>query len=493
MSLVEDFIRTPSVSLLDKCTKEQLLRIAEHYKIEVQDKRVKVKVKIFLMDSLVTQAVLPEEADTSEDEAEEGKKVLFSSAPLSFEQQKELLEMKLQHEKEMEQIKQKTELLKLELEQEKLKMSVREKKQFDVGSNLKLLPKFSESDPDLFFSLFERVADARDWSDSERTLLLQCVITGKAQEAYASLTVMESKNYEMVKSTVLRAYELVPEAYRQRFRNLKKKENQTYVDFMREMLVQFNRWCVASEVQTFKELCNLITIEQLKNCVPVSIATYITEKKVKTPQEAAILADEYCLTHKSVVGREDTQQTSGPGHTGKRFGWQGDSTLVKGEQGSGKQDDPNVCHYCHQSGHWKKDCVALKAREMLTGAQIKPAALAASVIPSPQLMVKTTGCDFKGEYAAFLSEGYVALPGKRAVRVNILRDTGALHTFIRQDVLPFSSASETGDFIFMQGMGMRIIPVPLHSMNIVCGLVGGEVVVGVRPQLPVEGVDIILG
>ncbi|XP_061589148.1 alpha-taxilin-like [Cololabis saira] len=42
-------------------------------------------------------------------------------------------------------------------------------------------------------------------------------------------------------------------------------------------------------------------------------------------------------------------------------------------------------------------------------------------------------------------------------------------------------------------MGMQIVPVPLHRMSIVCGLVSGEVVVGVRPELPVEGVDVVLG
>ncbi len=39
---------------------------------------------------------------------------------------------------------------------------------------------------------------------------------------------------------------------------------------------------------------------------------------------------------------------------------------------------------------------------------------------------------------------------------------------------------------------MTIIPVPVHRMELVCGLVSGEVAVGVHPALPVEGVDIIL-
>ena len=48
----------------------------------------------------------------------------------------------------------------------------------------------------------------------ERTLLLQCVLTGRAQLAYASLSVADSQVYNKVKTAVLKAYELVPEAYR---------------------------------------------------------------------------------------------------------------------------------------------------------------------------------------------------------------------------------------------------------------------------------------
>lgn len=79
-------------------------------------------------------------------------------------------------------------------------------------NNLRLLPKFSESFPDTFFSLFECIANARDLPDSDRTMLLQCILTSKAQESYSALSVAESKVYEVVKSAGLKVYELVPEA-----------------------------------------------------------------------------------------------------------------------------------------------------------------------------------------------------------------------------------------------------------------------------------------
>lgn len=41
---------------------------------------------------------------------------------------------------------------------------------------------------------------------------------GKAQEVCSTLSIEESLKYEVMKSAILRAYELVPEAYRQKFR-----------------------------------------------------------------------------------------------------------------------------------------------------------------------------------------------------------------------------------------------------------------------------------
>ena len=45
------------------------------------------------------------------------------------------------------------------------------------------------------------------------------------------MSVEECKSYDKVKHAILTAYELVPEAYRQKFRNLKKTDDQSYLEF----------------------------------------------------------------------------------------------------------------------------------------------------------------------------------------------------------------------------------------------------------------------
>ena len=73
----------------------------------------------------------------------------------------------------------------------------------------------------------------------------------------SSLSVEDSLVYEKVKSAILRVYELVPEAYRQRFRGLRKTAGQTFVDFAREKEILFDRWssaCRAEDIASVREL-----------------------------------------------------------------------------------------------------------------------------------------------------------------------------------------------------------------------------------------------
>lgn len=41
MAEIADFVEAPSEEFLDKCAKEELLRIAEHYEIEISGNRLK--------------------------------------------------------------------------------------------------------------------------------------------------------------------------------------------------------------------------------------------------------------------------------------------------------------------------------------------------------------------------------------------------------------------------------------------------------------------
>ena len=71
--------------------------------------------------------------------------------------------------------------------------------------------------------------------------------------------------------------------------------------------------------------------------------------------------------------------------------------------------------------------------------------------------------------------------------VTILRDTGASQSLNLGNALPFSSNSDIGETVLLQGAELRIFCVPLLKIHLSCDLVTGPVVVGVRPSFPILG------
>ncbi|KAL4009738.1 hypothetical protein ACER0C_003590 [Sarotherodon galilaeus] len=200
-----------------------------------------------------------------------------------------------------------------QLEVEALKMSSGQKthatkeipkvspERFDVSKHIALVPTFRETEVDSYFNTFEKVATALNWPRDMWPILLKCKLEGKAQEVVASLSLEQSMKYEVLKDTIVRAYELVPEAYRQKFRNHKKSSSQTYVEFAHEKGALFDKWCAANGVgDDYESLCELMLLEDFKNSLPERVIMFLNEEKVTSMSKAAVLADEFVLTHKNV-------------------------------------------------------------------------------------------------------------------------------------------------------------------------------------------------
>ncbi|XP_059907791.1 uncharacterized protein LOC132457555 [Gadus macrocephalus] len=431
---------------------------------------------------------------------------------LSFEQQKELLQMQLDNSNVLQQLQ--FERLRFTEENERARRSLEHKKlgleaqrldlirqgkitspgaaghKLDIATSLHLLPRFNEKDVDTFFLLFERVADTQDWPGSHRALLLQSRLTGKAQRAFSALTVEEARDYDLVKASVLRAYELIPEAYRQRFRNMRRLSDQTNVEFARELRLQCQRWCVACKVESYEELIDLIVLEQFKNTLPERVATYVAEKQATSESVAAVLVDEYELTHKAHMRSSNVRKVDFSTNRSVNVGAQ--SHQASGVDRSSRSDADEGCRYCHATGHSKWTCPVLKVKSKERFFEVKPDMLAVSPSDSSVDSLQPTGVN--SSYAPFVSSGFVSLKdGDDLVPVKILRDTGASESFIMESVLPFSPTSSSGRSLLVRGIDLTTFEVPLHRVKLFSELVEGELELGIRPALPVDDVHVILG
>ena len=130
---------------------------------------------------------------------------------------------------------------------------------FDVTKHIRLVPPFQEIEVDKYFLYIGKVAENLKWPKEHWTLLLQSLVIGKAREIYTHLSLEQNSDYDKVNELILKAYELVPEAYRQKLRNCRKENDQTHVEFARTKEKLFDRWSsiqkIGSDYPKLRQLC----------------------------------------------------------------------------------------------------------------------------------------------------------------------------------------------------------------------------------------------
>ncbi|KAJ8344037.1 hypothetical protein SKAU_G00313660 [Synaphobranchus kaupii] len=74
------------------------------------------------------------------------------------------------------------------------------------------------------------------------------------------------------------------------------------------------RWCSATKATDYDSLSELILMEEVKNSLPERLVVYLNEKKVLFLSLAAMLADEFVLTHKTVFSTPRNENRSAESH-----------------------------------------------------------------------------------------------------------------------------------------------------------------------------------
>lgn len=207
--------------------------------------------------------------------------------------------------------------------------------------------------------------------------------------------------------------------------------------------------------------------------------------------QAAVLADEFFLTHKNVCSLTLNEKSLGLATPSVQP--QADCTKASPFTATENCE----CFYCHKAGYVIADCFALKRKMQQqpdSSKQSKPAGLI-KTLPAPPEIVATVSCSPDPSYGPFIFPGLFLLSGKPEdqMPVKILKDTGAAQSFMLTDVLPLSDQSSGGSNVMVQGIKMGFVLVPLHHVHLHCDLVTGFFWVGVHSTLPVKGITFILG
>ena len=370
---------------------------------------------------------------------------------------------------------------------------------FRVESCYKSLPLFEEKDIENFFRLFERKARELEWPRDKWHLIAQNAFKGKALEAFSVLSDEQARDYDQIKQAVLRAYEITSEAHRQKFRSLKKEENETYAEFIAKKTNMFDRWLRSEKADSKEKIREIIVMEEVKNHMPPGLKMLLSDQKVNSLALAGETADSYVLAHKDnrysrgYVNHSNANHKSagrnndhGRNHNRNKSGEKTHSFHQTNQSANQKPNNDSrqnnkvgtgriKCTYCNLTNHTVDTCFK-KQRDIKAGVAV----VKGKFIPErlKQYVHKATIAGSK--------EGKVK-------EVAVYRDTGAWQTLMLSSALPEKDKTATGSYAIIGGIGEKAMSVPIHKIWITGEYVSGEVEIGIVDKLPLEGVDILLG
>lgn len=278
----------------------------------------------------------------------------------------------------------------------------------------------------------------------------------------------------MVKRIILDSYDLVPEAYRQRYRKLKKEEKQSYVEIASEQERLFQRWLNSTKTFDYDKLKQLMLLEGFKGSVTHEIRLYLEEKEADTLIRAATLSGNYALPHRNNTFRlqgtggavrpgvqSACTQDGGPGVARSKVENSGGTVKLGTEHNrtsdSGKSfkfGNNVACYYCKRTGHIAAQCLKLKAKQ-----EKVPVTVNVMDKCDDTFVSDIVGKEVKSDlFEPFTFKGFVS-PSDSCNTTHpilVLRDTRASHNIIVRWSIPFIEECLTGENVLLQGVGRTV-------------------------------------
>ncbi|XP_068229464.1 uncharacterized protein [Palaemon carinicauda] len=354
------------------------------------------------------------------------------------------------------------------------------------------------------------ISEGSEYVDSDK-----CRLVGKAIRVYNALEEGVAWDYHKVKRLVLKAYDLVPEAYRLRFRNFNKHPAQSFVEFARIKEEQFDDWLESRQVVNFAALRELLLHEEFKKACSRELRVHLEEIKASRLSNAAHIADEYELTHRSGRVRFNYEMSNNPSVRTPRGGRRGDTSSssphiprnnVNPNSFSGgrnmsrvqgvspipkvfvNRSYPNVgnigpnnqeyrgsgrrgnCYWCNKPGHFQSQCYARQCYLERNGQST------VAIIP-----------DRSNVDSSSLDRSVVD-----SNSVKFLRDTGSARSLVVKTTLS-SDINYTGNFVVLGGFPDSVVSAPLINVHLSFPGYSQITELAVVDSLPIPGIDGILG
>ncbi|XP_052809601.1 uncharacterized protein LOC128238066 [Mya arenaria] len=376
---------------------------------------------------------------------------------IQYDKERERMEMERERERE-----------RMALEKALKEMEVRDvmsehRKRTDYVKAPKLLS-FDETrdqmdSMDSWRNRFERYASSHKWDKSTWALNLSALLKGKALDVYARLPCDHSLDYDVLKTALLKRFDLTEDGFRHKFRSSLPEYGETFLQFSNRLSGYADRWIELSKTErTFETVRDLLLREQILNICTKDLALFLREHVPKDVATMVTLADQFrearAVSTKSLCSsfnRSRNPEHNAPGNKGHIHGGSqsGKSdnrpadTKGKGD-GAGRPQGGNLrrCYRCGRQGHISTDNRNKKSAETASVQKDGTEKVCAAFLPVTNTSIYSNA-DF-GKALCTSSDNVMptaeGLLGNRHVKV--LRDTGCSGVIVKKALVSIDDITD---------------------------------------------------
>ena len=205
---------------------------------------------------------------------------------------------------------------------------------------------------DSYLLRFERYAGVNNWKKDDWAIHLSALLRGKALDVYSRLNDEEAVDYDIVKTALLKRYNLTENGFLDRFRKSRPENGERMSQFKTRLASYLDKWISLSNKKKddSEDLYDLFMMEQLMNSCNRELMVFLKERKPKTADELVEMAEKYVEAH-------------GVSHAfsikGQQNAFKPDKANMQNQSNREDSRNKNVhikCNRCHKFGHIARDC-----------------------------------------------------------------------------------------------------------------------------------------
>ena len=421
------------------------------------------------------------------------------------------------------------ELARLRVEESVLNRSGQAVRNIGSMGSVPKLPSFDEKmdDLDAYLYRFEGYATMQGWPRERWASNLSALLKGNALQVFHRMSLDDSGDYELLKMALLNRYRLTDADFRNKFRQAKPQDGESFSQFGIRITGYLDRWIELSETSlSYEGIRDLLIREQTLGVGSAELRVFIEERTPGSFKEMCNIAEQYLKAHgksfrhwwMSDKHRSEGHETKGLNSENKnRFS--NATSKFHGRSGQARvngQINPTAgraCWICSSVKHYARECPQNKPDRPMQSSKSKVGGNATVLACEEALLFKgglklTTKQDGdlryfedKGgkkyqvnEIVALASEqnkGMITALGRVSGRpdtIEVLRDSGCSTMVIREDLCdPRDFSGETRGCVMMDG---RVIEVPVVKKKVDTPYYIGEVE-GVAMKAPIY--DLVIG